>query len=188
MTERSSGRLRIGPGNAHLFVRTRREGFAARVGHDLRIEVTRWSGEIDNPGDLATTRLTVRIELDSFAVREGTGGVKPLSASDRAEIDGNIRKVLASGKGDSATFTSTKINPDKDGGSVDGTLRLKGVERPVRLLVRGGEGKYRGTASLVQSQFGIKPYSTFLGALKLRDEVEIEFDVDLGKAEAVDAP
>jgi hypothetical protein len=26
---------------------------------------------------------------------------------------------------------------------------------------------------------GIRPYTAFLGALKLRDEVEVEFDVDL---------
>ncbi len=40
-------------------------------------------------------------------------------------------------------------------------------------------GRYRGTAPIVQSAFGIKPYSGFFGALKLRDEVAAEFEVDL---------
>jgi hypothetical protein len=35
---------------------------------------------------------------------------------------------------------------------------------------------------VTQSAFGIKPYSGFLGALKLRDEVAVEFEVDLAKA------
>jgi hypothetical protein len=36
---------------------------------------------------------------------------------------------------------------------------------------------------VVQSAFGIKPYTGFFGALKLRDEVGVEFEVDLSKAE-----
>ena len=38
-----------------------------------------------------------------------------------------------------------------------------------------------------QSAFGIKPYSGFFGALKLRDEVTVEFEVDLAKAQSTDA-
>jgi hypothetical protein len=30
-----------------------------------------------------------------------------------------------------------------------------------------------------QTDFGITPYSGFLGALKLRDEVSVEFDIQL---------
>jgi hypothetical protein len=47
-----------------------------------------------------------------------------------------------------------------------------------------GPGRYRGTATLAQTGFGIKPYTGFFGALKLRDEVGVEFEVDLGRAEA----
>ena len=36
--------------------------------------------------------------------------------------------------------------------------------------------------TVVQSVFGIKPYSGFFGALKLRDEVVAEFEVDLSHA------
>jgi hypothetical protein len=38
---------------------------------------------------------------------------------------------------------------------------------------------------VVQSAFGIKPYTGFFGALKLRDEVGVEFEVDLSKAKPV---
>jgi hypothetical protein len=42
-----------------------------------------------------------------------------------------------------------------------------------------GDGVYRGSATVAQSGFGIKPYSGFFGALKLKDEVTLEFQVTL---------
>ena len=37
--------------------------------------------------------------------------------------------------------------------------------------------------TLVQTRFGIKPYTGFFGALKLKDEVMVEFEVDLSQAQ-----
>ena len=66
------------------------------------------------------------------------------------------------------------------GGAIDGTLTLHGQSRPLRLQVtRTGDGQYRATATVTQSQFGIKPYSGMFGALKLRDAVDIEVTVTL---------
>ena len=45
-----------------------------------------------------------------------------------------------------------------------------------------GGGRARGSATITQSKWGIKPYSAFFGALRLRDEVEVEFDVALAPA------
>ncbi len=45
-------------------------------------------------------------------------------------------------------------------------------------------GRYRGTATVVQSAFGIKPYVGFFGALKLKDEVGVEFEVSIPAAES----
>ena len=41
--------------------------------------------------------------------------------------------------------------------------------------------RYRATTVVTQSAYGIKPYSAFLGALKVRDDVEVEIEVDLGR-------
>ncbi len=43
--------------------------------------------------------------------------------------------------------------------------------------------RYRGSGTLAQTAFGIKPYTGFFGALKLKDEVGVEFEVDLAKAQ-----
>lgn len=40
-----------------------------------------------------------------------------------------------------------------------------------------GDGLLRGWATVTQSTWGIKPYTAFLGALRLADEVRVEFEV-----------
>jgi hypothetical protein len=47
----------------------------------------------------------------------------------------------------------------------------------------GDNGRVQGRATVVQTQWGIKPYSAFLGALKLADEVAVEVDAMLRPAE-----
>jgi polyisoprenoid-binding protein YceI len=82
-----------------------------------------------------------------------------------------------------ATFRSTRVIPSSGGGAIEGTLTLNGRSQPVRLqLTSPAPGRYRGTVTVVQSAFGIKPYTGFFGALKLRDEVVAEFEVDLSRA------
>jgi polyisoprenoid-binding protein YceI len=178
------GHLRVGPGSGHLIVRTRREGLAAKVGHDLTIEVTAWTADLTHdPNDLAATTLTVAVDLNSLSVREGTGAL-PLTDRDRKEIKATMGRIL--GGSPTATFVASSVAGSTGGGSIDGTLSLHGVERPLRLdVVRDDADRYRGTARVTQSAFGIKPYSGMLGALKVRDDVEIEFDVDLDAAEPV---
>ncbi len=57
---------------------------------------------------------------------------------------------------------------------------MHGVSRGVRLQVSSPEpGRYRGSATIRQTDFGITPYSGFFGALKLQDEVTVEFEVTI---------
>jgi hypothetical protein len=46
-----------------------------------------------------------------------------------------------------------------------------------------GGHRYRATATVVQSDFGIKPYAAFLGALRVRDAVDVEVELDLAEPE-----
>jgi polyisoprenoid-binding protein YceI len=63
---------------------------------------------------------------------------------------------------------------------VEGELTLAGQTHPLRLRVRRqDDATVAGATSVVQTQWGIKPYSGLFGALKLRDTVEVEFTVAL---------
>jgi hypothetical protein len=179
---------RLGPAAGRVSVRTSRAGIAARAGHDLLIEVVRWSATASVPGkdgvpgkdDVAAATVTAELDLGSLAVREGTGGARPLTASDRADIERTMRKILGDG---TAVFTSSRVIPSAIGGAIEGTLTLNGRTQPVRLQVQNpAPGRYRGGTAVAQTTFGVTPYTGLFGALKLKDEVTVEFDVDLGKA------
>jgi hypothetical protein len=54
-----------------------------------------------------------------------------------------------------------------------------GVTRPVMVQGRVADGRAVGGATVVQSRWGIRPYSAFFGALKLSNQVKVGFDVTL---------
>jgi polyisoprenoid-binding protein YceI len=178
-----AGPQELGNNRGRIVLHTFRDGLAAQAGHDLTIEVGRWSGVVSLNDDLSPAGLDARIDLNSLIVREGSGGLKPLTDRDRREIAVTARKTLAVDRYPEATFTATDFKPDAGGGGlITGTLTLAGAARPLQLQVsKTGPDRYHATGSVVQSQHGIKPYSGFLGALKVRDAVEVDVDVDLAE-------
>jgi len=180
-----AGRYRFGSDRDRLVIRTSRDGMAAQAGHDLTIEAARWSGELTIGDDLAPAALEVKVDMGALVVREGTGGIKPLTDRDRRDIGAQMRKLLATDRNPEAVFAATAFEPDAAGGGViSGTFTLVGVARPLGLTVsQTGPDRYRATGTVLHSGYGIKPYSAFLGALKVRDAVEVEADVDLSAAE-----
>ncbi|MFW6090266.1 MAG: YceI family protein [Actinomycetota bacterium] len=177
----AEGTYTMGPDSGRLLVRTGRTGLGSRAGHDLTIEVTRWRGEVTaNRTDPAQSAVSVDADVESMEVREGTGGVKPLTDSDRADIKGNIRKILQTDEHPEIVFRSTEVSGTPDSFGVTGDLTIRGVTRPV--IVRASvddDGRVLARATVVQSEWGIKPYSAFFGALKLADEVAVEVDAKL---------
>jgi polyisoprenoid-binding protein YceI len=177
-----AGRHRVGADRDKLMLRTGRDGLAASAGHDLAIEATRWSGELTVGEDGVPSALEVTIDMGALVVRSGSGGVKPLTDRDRREIQVQARKVLGADRYPQAKFGAAAFEPGGDGGTIAGTLTLHGQQQPFRLTVTGtGDGKYHATGSVTQSAFGIKPYTGFFGALKVRDAVDVEVDVDLSQ-------
>ncbi len=172
----------LGPRHGRLLVKTRRAGLGAKMGHDLTIEATRWEGSATvDPDDPANSLVTVTVDADSLEVREGTGGVKPLTDSDRADIQRITReKILHTGRYPKIAFRSTRVAGTEQSFTIEGDLTIMGVTRPVtvRAAVSDDE-RIHGTATVVQSRWGIKPYSAFLGALRLSDDVTVEFAVAL---------
>lgn len=65
--------------------------------------------------------------------------------------------------------------------TASGTLTVAGVTKPIELkvdLTKEGENlKIKGIKKLLMSDFGIVPPTMMLGALKTRDEIEINIDV-----------
>src|SRR5712692_9906813 len=114
----AAGRYRLGTESGRIVLRTSRDGLAATAGHDLTIEVTQWSGELTVGEDEAPAALAARIDMGALSVREGTGGLKPLTDRDRREIAATARRLLSSDQHPEAVFTATRFEPSADGGGV----------------------------------------------------------------------
>jgi len=172
-----AGIHQLGPDTASLVVKTYREGLAAKAGHDLIIEVRQWKATLEIGEDPSQSTLQLQADPRSLYPREGLRGVKPLTDKDRDEVRKNIdEKVLG---GDPISFRSSAVDA-ADGDSrlsVRGELTIRGQSRPAAFeLSVGGDGHVTGTARLVQSEWGIKPYRGLMGALRVRDSLEVVFD------------
>jgi polyisoprenoid-binding protein YceI len=177
----ADGSYQVGPQNGRLLVKTSRTGLGSKAGHDLTIEVTRWHGQVVvDAANLANCSVAVEVDVDSLAVREGTGGIMPLTDGDRADILKTLQgKILNTRQHPTITFSSTQVSGTAEAFRVDGDLTIVGVTQPVSVAGQAAADRVTGSAVVVQSRFGIRPYSAFLGALRLRDEVEIQFDLAL---------
>lgn len=175
------GSHEIGPDRGTLRLRTYRQGIAAKAGHDLVLEVASWYGTVTVP-DVAGSAPSIDVEIDlrSIVVVEGSGGVKPLTDGDKEDIHRAMQKPLRTADHPTATFRSTQVHVDGDDATIEGELDLAGQSRPMELHVRRDEnGTVAGHAVIVQSAWGIKPYAGLLGALKLRDAVDVDVSVAL---------
>ena len=132
-----AGIHKFGPDNAALRVKTGRQGAAAKAGHDLVVDVTSWGATLDVGEDRRHVSVELNADPDSLRIREGTGGVQPLSDEDRADIQ---RVEVVSMSGDEAVvqecFVDDGLVVRRSNGEV---LRDDIVTYNVRQLRKAGE-------------------------------------------------
>ena len=107
-----------------------------------------------------------------------------LSADKRAEVQARMRgpEVLDSERYPDIRFISTRITPDgTDRWQVTGDLSLHGASRPLTFLVVRRDGRWRGTVSIRQRDFGIQPISIAGGTVRVKDELRVEFEIVAAK-------
>jgi polyisoprenoid-binding protein YceI len=176
----ADGSYRLSPESGKLLVKTSRTGMGRRAGHDLVIEVTRWRADVTLAGaEPANSTVSVEVDLDSLEVREGLGGVKPLTDKDRAEIKKTLLGILEGESHPTIRFASTTVSGSAESATVEGDLTIRGQTNPVTVSAELSDGRVRGSAIVAQTRWGIKPYTAFLGALKVADEIGVEFDAEL---------
>ena len=164
------------PGTAEIRVFTYKEGLLSTVAHDLQLSVNRFEIVVD-PN---TAAVRARIEAGSLevkcAMKDGREDPGALSASNKADIEQNIKKeVLHSAKFISIVFESTSVSDTE----VTGKLTLHGITRDVRLSVTQDGERRVGELRLDQRDFGIKPYSALLGALKIQPHVLVRVSLPI---------
>jgi hypothetical protein len=179
-----AGTHKFGPENGTLWVRTGRTGAAAKAGHDLLIQVTAWQATLEVGEDPAQTSIVLDADATSLRVREGIGGMQELGDDDKASIQETIDDEVLKRMG--IEFRSTAVQSAADGSriSVQGELTLVGNVRPIEFdLMVGDDGKLSGSSIVKQTNWGITPYSTLFGALKVADEVEVVVNASCRRAD-----
>jgi polyisoprenoid-binding protein YceI len=179
----------FGPDNATLLVRTRRTGAAAKAGHNLLIQVTAWQATLFIGDDPAQNSVVLDADATSLRVREGTGGMQELGDDEMVNIEQTINDEILNRQ--SIEFRSTAVQISADGTqiSVQGELTMVGTTSPIGLeLTVGDDGRLSGSAVVKQTDWGITPYSTLFGTLKVVDEVEVVIDSAHGQGAAPAVP
>jgi polyisoprenoid-binding protein YceI len=92
------------------------------------------------------------------------------------------KSVLESGKFPEIRFESTSVDRiDSGKWKITGNLTLHGKTNSITVDVHDEAGAYLGQARIRQTQFGIQPVSAAGGAVKVKDELRIDFVIVASK-------
>lgn len=161
--------------DGRLLVRTGVEGPAAKMGHRLTIAMTEWQATVDwTDGELVAVTLTV--EVGSLKVVDGEGGVTPLSAPEKLVARANALKTLNAKKYPRITFEGNQIEKTPDGYRLIGDVQIHGRTRECGVDVTVARRDVSCEVPVRHSDFGVKPYSMLMGAMKVADEVTVSFE------------
>lgn len=164
--------------SAECFVFTFKEGLLSKVAHDLKIAVRKFTIDIADDASSVSGRFdTSSLEVVA-AMRDGQEDLSALSGGDRQKIHTSIAEEVFGPKlrGD-AVFTSRRVEKRGESYRIDGDLTLGATTRPLSLdAVRDG-GMRSVEARIFQPDFGIKPFSAMLGALKIKPELLVRVRV-----------
>jgi polyisoprenoid-binding protein YceI len=123
----------------------------------------------------------VQIVVDARRLRVLDPG---LSAQDRQEVQTRMLgpDVLDANRFQHITFHSLATERLGAGGwLVRGELELHGQFRPVTVKVVLEDGRYTGSTTVRQTDFGITPISLAGGTVKVKDELTIDFDIAIAE-------
>ncbi|HUO37328.1 MAG TPA: YceI family protein [Mycobacterium sp.] len=189
MPDRALGNLDATHGE--LLVRTGVTGRAAKMGHRLTIRMNSWRAAVRWEGGQPTVA-ELTVDVDSLAVLSGEGGLTPLSGPEKALVRTNALKTLGAERFPQIRFHADDIEHTADGYRLTGSLEIHGQTRPQVIEVRvedlGPSWRLSAQADVRQSEFGIKPYSTLMGAMKVADDVTVSLAAEQAKTAGDDGP
>lgn len=152
----------------HVF----KSGLLSALGDNHEVRATVSSGSVSDGEKPA-----VEIAVDA---RQMTVLDPKLAPAKRAEVQ---KRMLGPEVLDVATFPeirfkSTTVKQIADGRwRVEGDLELRGKKVPLSFEVTGSKERFRGSATVKQSAFGIKPISAGGGTVNVKDEVKVDFEI-----------
>lgn len=164
-------------------------GFFSGFGHNPNIAIRDFTGAAQfSPDQLYDGSLRLEINAESLAV------IDDIKEKDKREIERAMHdEVLETARFPEIVFQSTsvtltKINDERFKAKIIGDLTMHGVTRSglwimPKFNLNGDELTATGNFTLKQTDYGIKLVSIAAGALKLKDELEFNYNIVANKSD-----
>jgi polyisoprenoid-binding protein YceI len=172
---------RLDPGQSRFTVQAFAGGVLSFVAHSPTFIARDYAGELRLSHDDLTGELRVTVRAESLEL------VDQVSPSDRQEIEGRMRREVL----ETAAYPDIRLEADDlSGHEAEGNqyhLRIRGqlsvhgatgpVEVDARLLAFRDGARVSGECPLRLSEYGIRPVTALAGAIKLKDQLRVAFDL-----------
>ncbi len=173
-----------------LVVKVYRDGQLASLGHNHVISSRDLQGEIYLAESIRDTAFEIRLPvaslvIDSPVLRAAAGDDFP-GELDADAILGTRSNLLSEQQLDVASWPeivlrsrSIDAEPPDFTVMVDMAFKahISSIAVPVQMEISGDQIIVTGAFTILQSEFGMQPFSVMMGALRVRDEINVEFHI-----------
>lgn len=113
-------------------------------------------------------------------------GAEFASAPSASDKEGTRKNMLRAEVLDAEHYPEIRLTAARVGGALQApeiTARItirevaREVDVPTTIQLEGGRLRASGAFDILQTDFGVKPFSVALGALEVQDRVHVEFDI-----------
>jgi polyisoprenoid-binding protein YceI len=175
-------RYRVDASRSRFIAQAFAKGLLSAFGHNPRLAILFFEGAAEfAPAEPGAASVWMKARADSLVV------IDDISEKDRHEIERvTLEELLEAARYPEIAFQSAIVTARQEAEGryrvrITGDLSLRGVTRELAIdaiaLVEGDALRAQGGFPLRLSDFNIRPISVAGGLLKLKDEVQLSFDI-----------
>lgn len=182
-------RYQVDPGASAIRVLVYRRGVLSVLAHDHVLKARDLQGQVIwDARDFARSRVSIQVGTATFDVdlpdeRQRAGFTGELTEGNRRSIlDVTVGPdVLDAARWPVIRAVSERVTGTPPELTAAFRVAIRGRERlvsvPLRLTLGADRLRAQGEVALLQTDFGITPYETLLGAIAVEDRIVVQFDV-----------
>jgi YceI-like domain len=176
---------------SYLEVRVYRDGPMQKLGHNHIITSSALEGSIELRDPLTKSGFELHLPLESLVVDDpaarstaGADFVNPVPQKDREGTRRNLlgEYVLDAARQDAIRLTAEELTGEPGALQARVRVSLRGEEHviavPFSLKLEGDRLESHASFRLTHADIGLVPFTVALGALKVRDDIEINFRLE----------
>jgi polyisoprenoid-binding protein YceI len=180
----------VSPQSSQLAIYVFRGGKFSRLGHNHVMTSQSLTGRVWVHPEFARSGFELsfpvaQLVVDDVEARRAAGSDFPPDIP-QADKDGTRKNMLKPDVLDAEHYPQVKLRSAKVGGTLEAPqltahITIKETSRdvavPVKIEVAGAKLTASGEFDVLQTEFGMKPFSVALGALEVQDRLHIKFNV-----------